>query len=71
MKAKPKPVKHTKRHDVLVALNDRDLADLDRAVVIEAEVRGEVIGRATLLREFAMPRVREIVLAHATEQEAA
>lgn len=53
--------KHTKENDVLVALSDRDFADLTRAAAIQSNARGEQVGRATLLRELGMPRVRELL----------
>lgn len=49
-----------KKHDVMVALNDQDHADLSRAAKRESIQRGRKVGRAELLREFAMPRVREL-----------
>lgn len=59
-----------KKHAVQVRLSDQDAADLARAARLETRKRGELIGEATLLREFAMPRVRE-VLAAAQEASAA
>jgi len=52
-----------KKHAVQVRLSDQDAADLARAARIEARKRGELVGDATLLRELAMPRVREILAA--------
>lgn len=50
-----------KNHRVQVSLNATDAADLGRLVKIETQRRGELIGEATLLRELAMPRVRELL----------
>lgn len=52
-----------KKHQVQVRLSDQDAADLGRAAKQETKRRGELVGEATLLRELAMPRVREILAA--------
>ena len=65
-----KKSKHTKGNDVLVALSDRDFADLTKAAAKLTEEKGEQVGRATVLRELAMPLVREM-LAPAAERVAA
>jgi hypothetical protein len=76
MTRKRTSVKKRKRHpqakgnDVFVSLSDRDSADLDAAVEIEAEARGERVYRAGLLRELAMPHVREIVARRVQPAEA-
>lgn len=58
-------VKETK---VQVGLNEQDTKDLDKAVLMEQRrLKDPNIGRATLLREFAMPRVRELVAVHPAE----
>jgi hypothetical protein len=50
-----------KKHAVQVRLSDRDAADLAKAARVETKRRGEIVGDATLLRELAMPRVRELL----------
>lgn len=56
-----------KARPVHVLLDEDDVKDLDRLVGREVKRRRDAtIGRATLLRELAMPRVREL-LAEAQE----
>lgn len=50
-----------KKHQVHVRLSPQEAAHLERAAHLESKRRGEIVGAATLLRELAMPRVREIV----------
>ena len=44
-----------------VRLSQQQAVDLERAAKLESARRGEIIGESTLLRELAMPRVREIL----------
>lgn len=46
---------------VNVLLNDEDDRLLGRAAIVESRRRGEKVGKATLLRELAMPRIRELL----------
>lgn len=69
---KKKQNRHAKTNDVLVALSDQDYGDLTRAAQRRTEELGEVVGRGTLLRQLAMPLVREILnAAPAAASEAA
>lgn len=62
-------VKETK---VQVGLNEQDTKDLDKAVLMEQRRRKDPnVGRATILRESAMPRIREIISTTNTQEEAA
>lgn len=58
-----------KKHKVQVSLNGEDAEILGRLVRIETKRRRETVGEATILRELAMPIVRERVAA--AEQAAA
>ena len=52
-------VKTRKYH---VRVTDREAEDLEKAARLERRRRGDpTVGGATLLREFAMPRVRELL----------
>lgn len=55
------------KRDLKIRLRAKDRAVLERAARIESDRRGAQIGASTLLREIAMPRVREI----AASEEAA
>lgn len=58
-----------KQHPVKVLLDGQDERDLARAVKLERERRKDAtVGAGTLLRELAMPRIRELL---AAEQAAA
>lgn len=60
-------VKETK---VQVGLNEQDTRDLDKAVLMEQRrLKDSNVGRATLLREFAMPKIRELIAVPPEEQE--
>jgi hypothetical protein len=50
-----------KKKRLLVRLSPQDAADVDRAARLESRRRGEVVGESTLLRELAMPKVRELL----------
>lgn len=50
-----------KKQRLLVRLTEQDAADLERAARLESRRRGELVGESTLLRELAMPRVREVL----------
>lgn len=53
----PRPVKS---NEMKVRLTDQDAADLEKAARLETARRGELVGESTLLREVAMPRIRQI-----------
>ena len=59
--ARQRTNKHVKGHQIMVALNDHDFAALTQAAERASTSRGEHVGRATLLRELAMPRVHRMV----------
>lgn len=47
-----------------VRVTGQEAADLEKAVRLERRRRGDpTVGGGTLLREFAMPRVREVIAA--------
>jgi len=50
-----------KKKVLMVRLNPEDAQALERAAQLESERRREIVGESTLLREFAMPRVRELL----------
>jgi len=50
-----------KKNSLFVRLNDQDAADVKKAAAIESRRRGEIVGEATLVRELAMPLIRDIV----------
>lgn len=50
-----------KKHKVQVSLNAEDAEALARAARLETGRRREQVGEATLLRELAMPRIRELL----------
>lgn len=60
-----------KNKTLMVRLRGQDMADVERAAKLETQRRGEIVGESTLLRELAMPRVREIVAAAAQAEVAA
>ena len=57
-----------KTRKVQVSLNAEDAEALRRAARLETARRRELVGEATLLREFAMPRIRELVAVAAAAQ---
>jgi hypothetical protein len=59
-----------KNKELKIRLSSQDAADLEKAARMESRRRGEIVGDSTLLRELAMPRVREL-LAAAPELQAA
>lgn len=50
-----------KSKELKMRLTPQDAADLERAAKVESRKRGELVGESTLLRELAMPHVRQIV----------
>ena len=50
-----------KKHKIQVSLNSEDAEALQRLTKLETQRRRELVGEATLLRELAMPRVRELL----------
>lgn len=50
-----------KPRDLKIRLRRKDRNVLEKAARIETARRGIEVGESTLLRELAMPRVREIV----------
>jgi uncharacterized protein (DUF1778 family) len=56
-----------KKDRFLVRVTADQRRRLERAATIETQRRGELVGVATLLRELAMPRVDEIILAATTQ----
>jgi hypothetical protein len=52
-----------KKAEFKVKLNREDAADLRRLMELESQRRREIVGGGTLLRELAMPRVRELLAA--------
>jgi hypothetical protein len=54
-----------KKHAVMLRLNDQDAADLKRAAALESTRRGEIVPESVLLRDLAMPKVRELLAAEA------
>lgn len=59
-----------KKRPLFIRLTSQEAADVERAARIESRRRGELVGRSTLVRELAMPRVREIVAADPALQAA-
>lgn len=58
-----------KKNRLVIRLTAVDAVDLGRAARLESKRRGEVVGESTLLRELAMPKVREL-LASASQEAA-
>jgi len=52
-----------KKKRLLVRVTSQEASEVERAARIESRRRGEIVGESTLLRELAMPRVREIIAA--------
>lgn len=50
-----------KKKRLLVRLTSQEASEVERAARLESRRRGEIVGESTLLRELAMPRVREII----------
>lgn len=50
-----------KKKELKLRLTTQDAADLEKAARLESQRRGEIVGESTLLRELAMPRVRELL----------
>jgi electron transfer flavoprotein alpha/beta subunit len=52
-----------KTKELKLRLNPEDAAAVERAARLESQRRREIVGESTLLRELAMPRVRELLAA--------
>ena len=50
-----------KTKELKLRLSPQDAADLEKAARMESKRRGEIVGDSTLLRELAMPLVRELL----------
>lgn len=50
-----------KKRRLLVRLTAQDADDLEKAARLESQRRGEIVGESTLLREVAMPAVRDLL----------
>jgi hypothetical protein len=55
-----------KKHAVMIRLSNRDWADVVRAATLESQGRGAIVSESALIRECALPRIREIVAAAMT-----
>lgn len=53
--------RHVKKERLTVRLSSQEAADLEKAARLESGRRRENVEESTLLRELAMPRVREIL----------
>jgi len=53
--------RHVKKERLTVRLSSQDAGDLEKAARLESTRRGEIVEQSQLLRELAMPRVREII----------
>ncbi len=53
--------RHVKKERLTVRLSSQDAADLAKAASLESRRRREIVDESTLLRELAMPRVRELL----------
>jgi hypothetical protein len=52
-----------KTQRLVIRLSRREALDVVRAAEGESRRRGELVGAATLMRELAMPHVRELLAA--------
>jgi hypothetical protein len=48
-----------KKQRIAIRLSRQEAADLEQAAKLESQRRGEIVGEGTLMRELAMPLVRE------------